>query len=67
MMLDWLGAKHSDQALIDGARSIEHAVELAFVQGQVKPFEFGGQSGTIQVTEAVLGHLKSHAQVGVPA
>lgn len=57
MMLDWLGAKHGDTALIDGARAIEAAVEHAFAQDHVKPFEFGGQSGTAQVTESVLSHL----------
>jgi 3-isopropylmalate dehydrogenase len=67
MMLDWLGAKHADQALLDGARAIEAAVEHAFAQGQVRPFEFGGKSGTAQVTEAVLSHLKANASAGVPA
>lgn len=67
MMLDWLGAKHGDSALLDGARAIEAAVEYAFAHGQVRPFEFGGSSGTAQVTEAVLSHLKAHAPVGAPA
>ncbi len=67
MMLDWLGAKHGDSALLDGARAIEAAVEHAFAQGQLRPFEFGGKSGTAQVTEAVLSHLKAHAPVGAAA
>jgi 3-isopropylmalate dehydrogenase len=57
MMLDWLGAKHADTALVDGARAIEAAIEHAFAHDRVKPFEFGGQSGTAQVTESVLSHL----------
>jgi 3-isopropylmalate dehydrogenase len=67
MMLDWLGAKHGDSALTDGARAIESAVEQAFAQGQVRPFEFGGQSGTAQVTQAVLSHLRTHAPAGALA
>ncbi|MBS7807473.1 isocitrate/isopropylmalate dehydrogenase family protein [Variovorax sp. PCZ-1] len=67
MMLDWLGAKHGDSALMDGARAIEAAVEHAFAQGQVRPFEFGGTSGTAQVTQAVLSHLKTHKNQGAPA
>jgi 3-isopropylmalate dehydrogenase len=67
MMLDWLGAKHGDAALIDGARAIESAVEHAFAQGQLKPFEFGGSSGTAQVTQAVLAHLKANAPAGALA
>jgi 3-isopropylmalate dehydrogenase len=61
MMLDWLGARHRDAALIDGARAIEAAVAHAFAQGQLRPFEFGGQSGTAQVTQAVLQHLNAKA------
>jgi 3-isopropylmalate dehydrogenase len=67
MMLDWLGAKHGDSALIDGARAIESAVEKAFAQGQVRPFEFGGSSGTAQVTQAVLSHLRANAHAGATA
>jgi 3-isopropylmalate dehydrogenase len=64
MMLDWLGARHSDAALIDGARAIEYAVEQAFAKSQVRPFEFGGSSGTAQVTQAVLSHLRARASAG---
>ncbi len=67
MMLHWLGAKHGDSALIDGARAIEFAVEQAFAQGQVRPFEFGGTSGTAQVTQAVLSHLRANAPAGALA
>lgn len=67
MMLDWLSVKHADPVLADGARAIEAAVEHAFAQGNIRPFEFGGKSGTAQVTEAVLAHLKANAAQGVPA
>jgi 3-isopropylmalate dehydrogenase len=60
MMLDWLSVKQGDSALADGARAIESAVEHAFAQGQVRPFELGGHSGTAQITQAVLSHLHNH-------
>jgi 3-isopropylmalate dehydrogenase len=54
MMLDWLGARRNDPRLNDGARIIESAVERAFASGRVKPFEFGGNSDTADITRAVL-------------
>jgi 3-isopropylmalate dehydrogenase len=57
MMLDWLAVRHGDSALADGARAIETAVESAFAQGAVRPFEFGGQSGTRDITNAVIARL----------
>jgi 3-isopropylmalate dehydrogenase len=57
MMLDWLGDRHDDTRLKDGARLIERAVEQVFSAGQVRPFEFGGTSGTADITRAVIGAL----------
>jgi 3-isopropylmalate dehydrogenase len=65
MMLDWLAVRHSDAALADGARMIEAAVEHIFASQQVTPMEFGGKSGTADITRAVLAHLVIKA--GVPA
>ena len=59
MMLDWLGHRHSDQRLIDGAVMIDKAVELVFAGGQVRPFEFGGNHGTADITQAVISTLKA--------
>ncbi len=58
MMLDWLGDRHDDTRLKDGAGVIERAVEHVFSSGQVRPFEFGGTSGTADITRAVIGALK---------
>ena len=58
MMLDWLGERHGDTRLKDGARLIERAVEQVFSTGQVRPFEFGGTSGTADITRAVIGALQ---------
>ncbi len=53
MMLDWLAEKHSDTALADGARAIEASMERVFAQGVVRPYEFGGNSGTAEIVRAV--------------
>jgi len=58
MMLDWLAARHGDEALADGARAIEDALAAAFAQGSVRPREFGGSSGTADIVRAVVGGLK---------
>ncbi len=57
MMLEWLGHRHGDPRLLDGASMIERAVEHVFASGQVRPFEFGGSSGTAEVTHAVVAAL----------
>lgn len=57
MMLDWLATKVGDNALADGARAIEAAVQGAFESIAVKPREFGGRSGTAEITQAVLQRL----------
>ena len=53
MMLDWLAEKHGDIALADGARAIETSMERVFAQGVVRPYEFGGSSGTAEIMRAV--------------
>jgi 3-isopropylmalate dehydrogenase len=57
MMLDWLGERHGDAALRDGARAIERAVQAAFESTAVRPYEFGGRSGTADITRAVIERL----------
>jgi 3-isopropylmalate dehydrogenase len=57
MMLDWLADRHADLALADGARAIEAAVQAAFESGAVRPREFGGASGTADITRAVLERI----------
>jgi 3-isopropylmalate dehydrogenase len=53
MMLDWLADLHSDTALANGARAIESSMERVFAQGVVRPYEFGGSSGTADIMRAV--------------
>jgi 3-isopropylmalate dehydrogenase len=62
MMLDWLATKHSDSRLNDAAHLIETAVEIAFAQRQVLPFEFGGTSGTTAITHAVIDNIVGKAR-----
>ncbi len=57
MMLDWLGHRDSDLALTDGARALERAVERTFADGAARPREFGGSSGTADITRAVIERL----------
>jgi len=58
LMLDWLAERHDDAALAEGARAIEHSLQQAFEDGAVRPREFGGSSGTAEITRAVLDGLK---------
>jgi 3-isopropylmalate dehydrogenase len=57
MMLDWLAVRHADRALADGARAIERALQNAFAEGAVRPFDFGGRSGTAEIVRAVKERL----------
>lgn len=57
MMLDWLSVRQDDAALAIGARLIEQAVQSAFASHAVRPREFGGKSGTADITRAVLERL----------
>ena len=57
MMLEWLGERHNDERLREGARLLEDAVRSVFAQQRVRPFEVGGSDGTREITEAVLGSV----------
>lgn len=57
MMLDWLGERHADAALGDGARAVEAALESAFSSGAVLPCDLGGRSNTNDIVGAVCDWL----------
>jgi 3-isopropylmalate dehydrogenase len=59
MMLDWLAVRHGDATLATGARAIDNAMAAAFAQGAVRPREFGGSSGTAEITRAVIERLSA--------
>jgi 3-isopropylmalate dehydrogenase len=56
MMLDWLADKHGLESAAEAGERIEHAVDKAYAQG-IKPFEFGGNNGTVDIGNAVLAAL----------
>jgi 3-isopropylmalate dehydrogenase len=57
MMLEWLGEKHGDARLSEGARVLEDAVRAVFAERRALPFEFGGNDGTREITQTVLNTL----------
>jgi 3-isopropylmalate dehydrogenase len=59
LMLEWLGERHADSRLSEGARVLEDAVRAAFAGGQVRPHELGGSDGTAEITRAVLAGVKA--------
>jgi 3-isopropylmalate dehydrogenase len=61
MMLEWLGERHEDARLREGARLLDDAVRTVFAERRVLPCEFGGHDGTREITEAVLNTLTSRS------
>lgn len=59
MMLEWLAERHRISACGEAARILKGAVERSFGQRRILPFEFGGKSGTTEITRAVLESLRS--------
>ena len=57
MMLQWLADRHSDPVLADAAAKIEEAVSLSFLNGGIRPYEFGGRCGTQAIADAVMTRL----------
>ncbi|MEM9027971.1 MAG: isocitrate/isopropylmalate family dehydrogenase [Pseudomonadota bacterium] len=59
MMLDWLGERRSDEALTRAGAALDSAVYRAFADGAVRPYEFGGDTGTDRFTDAVIERIRS--------
>ncbi|MEP7283452.1 MAG: isocitrate/isopropylmalate dehydrogenase family protein [Rubrivivax sp.] len=57
LMLDWLGERHGNAALLAAARRIERAVDEVFASGRVQPFDLGGTDGTAAIAAAVASNL----------
>jgi 3-isopropylmalate dehydrogenase len=57
MMLDWLGERHREPRLAEAAALLERAVEAPFAAKKLLPYEFGGASGTREITQAVIEAL----------
>ncbi len=54
MMLDWLAAQHDVPACAEAAALIEQAVTRGFADNTIRPHEFGGDTGTQEIAEAVV-------------
>ncbi len=57
MMLTWLGTRHGEDLCLEAGALIEKAVADAFVNAALKPSEFGGPHGTVDITKAVLNEI----------
>lgn len=59
MMLEWLGETHGEVRMLEAGSVLTAAIESAFGDNRLRPFEFGGSSGTADVTRAVIEALGS--------
>jgi 3-isopropylmalate dehydrogenase len=53
MMLEWLGRRHGQPALIEGAEQIERAVARVLEEGKALPVDQGGSATTAQIGDAL--------------
>ena len=59
MMLEWLGDEHDNEQLRLAGQSIATAVDAAFSDGKLLPYELGGQAGTAEIANAVSASLET--------
>ena len=59
LMLDYLAEKTNNHRFEDAAVLIERSIEDGFCANLLRPKEFGGDMGTIAVTNAILELLNS--------
>ena len=53
----------SGRKLFEAARLVEHGVEQGFEANTIHPMEFGGDMGTVAVTDAVIAAMKRFARL----
>ena len=58
MMLDWLGEKHNSRECQHASSSLSRAVEIAYAEGGVLPYELGGTAGTEKICQKIEEGLK---------
>ena len=58
MMLDWLGERHGEAAMVTAGAVLEKAVDLAFAGG-ARPHDLGGSHGTRDMATAVIDQLEA--------
>lgn len=61
MLLEWLGKEYNNASCQQAAQRIVTAVDAAFVDGKLIPFELGGDAGTMHIENAVRDALESGA------
>ncbi len=61
MMLEWLGETHDNARILEAGGMLSSAIERAFGEKQLLPFEFGGSSGTVDITRAVINAIERNA------
>jgi 3-isopropylmalate dehydrogenase len=57
MMLEWLGETKDLPACIAAADLLQRAVDAAYLPGELRPFELGGDSGTRKIADRVSEHV----------
>ena len=57
MMLDWLAQQHDVSACAKAAGLIERAVRQGFEDKAIRPHEFGGDTGSREIGEAVVARI----------
>ena len=58
MMLTWLAEKHDAPQLARAGAAIEQALERGFENRTVRPTDLGGNTGTDEITDAVIAALQ---------
>jgi len=54
LMLEYLADKTDEPALQDASQLIENVIYRGFAEARIRPFEFGGDMGTVAVTNELL-------------
>jgi 3-isopropylmalate dehydrogenase len=57
LMLEYLADKADEPALQDASQLIEDAVSRGFAEARIRPVEFGGDMGTVAITNELLSLL----------
>ena len=54
MMLEYLADKYNYKAADNASKLIENSIEYGFEKNLLRPYEFGGDMGTTQITDQIL-------------
>jgi 3-isopropylmalate dehydrogenase len=62
MMLDWLGRRKGDKALVEAAGMVERAVESVLREGKALTYDLGGTASTSQAGDAIAAAVRRLAK-----